>query len=192
RRWRSRPGWRRRPRWCRPAPPPTGRRSPGLPGTAPPTPPRRRARDRPARRRRRRPPGPPPRPAPAPAPGRRSAPGDPRPAPGWRPPGPCCPRRRPAPPWPHRSPPPSGPAVVQRLSAPARRSGPSAERRARALLPDPVDVHVHLLVVEADQPRDLLALGQRRAVGPGEVLVRPAVDLHRPVARGALVRAGGP
>jgi len=44
---------------------------------------------------------------------------------------------------------------------------PPAELGDRPLLEAVVDEQVDLLVVEGDQPGDLLALGQGRAVGPG-------------------------
>src|SRR5271165_3690433 len=52
-----------------------------------------------------------------------------------------------------------------------------------------VDGEVGPLVVEADQPRDLLALGQRGPVRPGDVVDDPVRGHRRPVLREALVRA---
>src|SRR5215467_3371719 len=77
-------------------------------------------------------------------------------------------------------------------------AGPlSAEFCVRPLLEDSVEVEVDLLVVEAGEPGDLLALRQRRPVDPDEVLVDCGAGIQGPVAGGALVWAvrlcgGGP
>src|SRR5215831_10831280 len=65
----------------------------------------------------------------------------------------------------------------------------SAEICVRPLLEDSVEVEVDLLVVEAGEPGDLLALRQRGPVDPDEVLVDPGTRVQGPVAGCALVRA---
>src|SRR5262245_2532983 len=52
-------------------------------------------------------------------------------------------------------------------------------------LVDAVDGKLDLFRVEADEPGDLLALGQRRSVRPGDIL--EAAASQRPVLRCALV-----
>src|SRR5438105_772744 len=56
-----------------------------------------------------------------------------------------------------------------------------AELRDGPLLEVAVDEQVDPLVIEGNQPSDLLALEQRRAVRPGEVLDQAVPHAHRPV-----------
>src|SRR5687768_12803219 len=71
--------------------------------------------------------------------------------------------------------------------------GPTSPRprRDRPFLSYAVDGQVDVLVEEGDQPGDPWVLDDRIGIGPGEVLVERRTDLHRPVARRALVRALG-
>src|SRR5512132_4714198 len=85
---------------------------------------------------------------------------------------------------------PSVPDAVGRSRLSRRLLQLPAELGDRPLLELAVDEQVDLLVVEGDQPGDLLALGQGRAVGPGQVLDQAIADPDRPVLGLALVAAG--
>src|SRR3954447_19965768 len=67
----------------------------------------------------------------------------------------------------------------------------SRERRLRTGLQFAVEVHVDLLVVEAGEADDLLALGRRQHVVPDDVLGEVTVDLDGVVIRRPLVGALG-
>src|SRR5438105_9163070 len=89
--------------------------------------------------------------------------------------------------------------VISQLACAARPAGARSRPRAKslgelrpwALLQLAADEDVHLLVVEGDQAGDLLALRQRRGIGPGNVLVQAPAGSHRPRLRAPLVRAVG-
>src|SRR3954452_10643947 len=70
-----------------------------------------------------------------------------------------------------------------------RAAEPSGELGVRPVLKHAVDVDVDLLVVEGDQAGDLLALGQRHPIGPGQVPMNAVAGAHRPPFRLALVGA---
>src|ERR1700751_819298 len=68
---------------------------------------------------------------------------------------------------------------------------PLCELAFGRILQQTVEVDVDLLVVEADEAGDLLALGQRRPVPPREVTVDSVADADRPVFGLPLVGAVG-